>query len=63
MKIENPCENCIVKVMCITPCDELNEFAREVLTSTNYDEWLKKYECRSRVLGLVKISNIMRRSK
>ena len=58
MKSENPCKNCVVKAICMIPCDELNDFAREVSTNTKYDEWLKKYECRPRVLDLVKSLNI-----
>lgn len=54
MKSENPCKNCLVRVTCIIPCDELNKFARKVPTYATYNDWLKDYECRPRVLDLVK---------
>lgn len=55
---ENPCENCIVKSICITPCDELNNFAGKVFTNSKllspewYNFWFKEYECRPGVIEL-----------
>ncbi len=52
--MKNPCEECLVKVVCTNPCDDLIKFSREITKKdpnpTKYLNWLKNYECRPRVI-------------
>jgi hypothetical protein len=58
--LKNPCETCLIKAICMTPCDSLNKYCCEVLNSisikTNstlwYEIWMKEYEIRPAVLSL-----------
>ena len=60
--MENPCEKCLVKAICMHPCENLNNFANSVglrdSIECNYNNWIEFYECRPRVLHLYsKLSN------
>jgi len=60
--MKNPCEECLVKVVCTTACDDLCKFSRKVLekdpNANSYRNWLKNYECRPAVLNLASTTTI-----
>lgn len=52
--MKNPCEKCLVQPICMSPCENLDNFAKKMGTRNTYVLWLKNYECRPRVIELVK---------
>jgi len=55
--MKNPCEECLVKAVCIIPCENLNKFSGSLSLGRGhvdyYSDWLKNYECRPAVLELI----------
>lgn len=51
-RMKNPCENCLIRSVCIIPCVELNKFAHKVSVDEDTFLWLNEFELRPRIICL-----------
>ena len=62
--MKNPCELCLIRPMCLIPCDKLNEYTRYVVKIEEFDKipnhikyWMDYHELRPHVVRLYYIEH------
>jgi hypothetical protein len=65
--MKNPCENCLVKVMCCsTVCDDLQHYMDKLVDLKKFERenwvptWIKKYEVRPKVLAFAETMGLIK---